>query len=160
MKISKDGTKLFVITSELSKGAKISNNEQNNVILIYPDGRVIRFDQRIRTKDGWVSGVEAFSVREDGRELAHLCQGDKVVSAKQQAKPKLTNPVPEKEKQSKSEPVNEHHKQLEHPNLVMTRSTEKSWDVSLTGTADICNDGAVGKARQEKCPKPLSRELL
>ena len=38
MKFSKDGTSLFAITSELSKGAKISNNVQNDQILTYPDG--------------------------------------------------------------------------------------------------------------------------
>ena len=76
----------------------MSNNEQNDLILTYPDGQIIMFDWRIRTKDGWVSGVESFSALEDGSKLAHLGQGDKVDSAKQQAKPKLTKPVPEKEK--------------------------------------------------------------
>ena len=55
VKFSKDGTRLFVMTLELDKGAKISNIERNDLILTYPDGSVIRCGKRIRTKDGWVS---------------------------------------------------------------------------------------------------------
>ena len=115
--------------------------------MTYPDGSVIICDQRIRTNDGWVSGVECFGVPKDGGELAHSGQGDLVDSAEQQlAQPKLAKPVPEKKKKSKSEPINEYHKQLGHPNLVVTRSMAKSRDVSLKGTAEICNDCTVVKA--------------
>ena len=61
--------------------------------------------------------------------------------------------MPEKKKQSKYEPINEYHKQLVHSNLVMTRSMAKARDVSLTCTAEICNDCAAGKERQENVPK-------
>ena len=77
----------------------MSNNEQNDLILTYPDGRVIMFDRRVRPKDGWVSGVEAFSIPEDGSELAPLVHGDKVASDEQQAKLKLATPASEKKKQ-------------------------------------------------------------
>ena len=153
VKFSVNGTCLFAVNNELSKGAKISNNERNDLILTYPDGVVIRCDRRIRTKDGWVSGVDAYGVQEKHSELAHLGQEDSAKNAQQQAKPKLAIPVPEKKKKSKSEPINEYHKQLGHPNLVVTRSTAKARDVSLTGTAEVCNDCAVGKARQKNVPK-------
>ena len=76
-----------------------------------------------------MSGVKASSFPKYVSGLAHLRQGDKVDSAEQQAKPKLVKPVHEKEKQSKSEPIIEYHKQLlGHPNLVVTRSTAKARD--------------------------------
>ena len=116
--------------------------------MTYPDGSVIICDQRIRTNDGWVSGVECFGVPKDGGELAHSGQGDLVDSAEQQlAQPKLAKPVSEKKKTSKSEPINEYHKQQGHLHLVVTRSTAKTRDFSSTGTAEVCNDCAVGKAR-------------
>ena len=60
--------------------------------------------------------------------------------------------MPEKKK-SRSEPVKEYHKQLGHPNLVVTRSMAKARDVSLIGTAEECYYCAVGKARQKNVPK-------
>ena len=107
MKFSKDRTRLFVMTSELSKGAKISNNEKNDIILTYPDGSVIRCDQRIRTEDVWISWVKAFGVLKDGGGLAHLGYGNKVDSTELQEQPKLAEPVLEKKERMKSEPINE-----------------------------------------------------
>ena len=58
-----------------------------------------------------------------------------------------------KKKKLKSEPINEYNKQLGHPNLILTRSMAKSRDVSLTGTAKICNYCAVGKVWQKNVPR-------
>ena len=96
--------------------------------------------------------MDAYGVQENCGELAYLGQEVyKVDSAKQQAKPKLAIQVPEKKNKSRSESINEHCKQLGHPNLVATKSMSNARDVSLTGTAEVCNDCSVGKARQKKC---------
>ena len=79
--------------------------------------------------------------------MAHLGHGDKVDSGEQQEQLKLAKPVPEKKKQSKPEPINElYHKQLGYLDLTVTRSTKRVMDISLTGTAEICNDCVVWKA--------------
>ena len=57
---------------------------QNGLILTYPDGDIIRCDQIIRTKDGWVSGVDAYGIPEKRGEMVHLGQEDLVDSAQQQ----------------------------------------------------------------------------
>ena len=49
---------LFSITAELTAGAKISNDEDNNIGLTCKDGTTIKFDRRVKTKDGWVAGVD------------------------------------------------------------------------------------------------------
>ena len=50
--------------------------------------------------------------------------------------------------------VNEYHKSLGHPNMVVTKSTAKAHDVELVGDTLICEDCGIGKAH---C-KSLSRE--
>ena len=100
-----------MMTLELSKRVKIYKNEQNDLVLTYPGGSVIRFNRRIGTKD-WVSRVDASVVPKDGDMLPHLGQGEKVASAEQQVQSKVEKPVPEKKKKSKSKPINEFHKQL------------------------------------------------
>ena len=45
-------SELFSITAELSQGAKLSSDGRNDMTLTYPDGRVVTFDQRFKTKDG------------------------------------------------------------------------------------------------------------
>ena len=89
----------------------------------------------------------AFGFPETGGELAHLEEDNLVNSAEHQSvQPNLAIHVAEKKKELKSEPINEYHKQLGHPNLVMNRSTTKARDVSLMGTSEICKDCTLGKA--------------
>ena len=78
------GTRLSAMNIELKKGVKISNNEMNDLILTYPDGVIIGCDQIIRTKDGWVSGVDAYGIPEKHGEMAHLGKEDLVDSTQQQ----------------------------------------------------------------------------
>ena len=69
---------------------KISNNKNRIPILTYADGSTIRYDHRVRTKDGWVSRVYAFGVPVNVVELAHLGQGDVADIVEQQnVQPKL-----------------------------------------------------------------------
>ena len=48
---------LFPITTEWSKGAKLSNATINYITLKYPNEELVKFDRRINTTDGWVGGV-------------------------------------------------------------------------------------------------------
>ena len=90
--------------------------------------------------------MDTFGAPQDSGELAHLGQGYLVdIAVQQGAQPKLAEPVPERKKKSRSEPVNECYKQLGHPNLVVTLSTAKARDVSLTCTAEIYNACKVEK---------------
>ena len=50
--------------------------------------------------------------------------------------------------------VNEYHKSLGHPNMVVTKSTVKARDVELVDDTLMCKDCGIGKAH---C-KSLSRE--
>ena len=52
---------LFSITAEMNRGAQISNNEHNNIKLLYPDGSEGIFDRRLKTRDGWIAGVDIVS---------------------------------------------------------------------------------------------------
>ena len=75
---------MFAVNIELRKGAKISNNEMNNLILTYPDGVIIRRDQRVGTKKGWVSRADAYGIPEKRGEMAYLGREDSVDSPEQQ----------------------------------------------------------------------------
>ncbi len=56
---------LLSITSELSRGAQLSKDERNNIKLTYPDGKEFYFDRRLKTRDGWVAGVDIVSPQQD-----------------------------------------------------------------------------------------------
>ena len=59
VKYCKDAAQqLFSITYEMNRGAVLGQNERNDITLTYPDGKVLAFDRRERTRDGWVAGVE------------------------------------------------------------------------------------------------------
>ena len=42
----------------MNRGAVLGQDERNDITLTYPDGKVLAFDRRERTRDGWVAGVE------------------------------------------------------------------------------------------------------
>ncbi len=53
--------RLITITNEMSKGAKLSSNDQNDIILTYPNGDKIIFNHYTKTSSGWVMGIEVLS---------------------------------------------------------------------------------------------------
>ena len=53
---------LLSITRELSHGAVLSSNEKKDLILTYRDGSKIVCDRGLKTKDGWVPGVELIPI--------------------------------------------------------------------------------------------------
>ena len=85
------------------------------------------FDRRIKTKDGWVSGVEVLPIpgQEAEEERALIAARD-------------------------TRDINEYHQQLGHPNEQATRATAKAFGIKLTGTFQKCKDCAIAKARQKK----------
>ena len=123
---------LFSITAELTAGAKISNDENNNIGLTYKDGTTIKFDRRVKTKDGWVAGVDVEPATNETAMVAFIRTVD----------------------------INEYHRELGHPSEGNTRATAKLKGIRLTGEFKPCKDCAVGKSKQKKIskePKPRSK---
>ena len=134
---------LFSITQELSKGAKLGSDDSNNITLDYPDGSKITFDQPIKTRDGWVSGVDVVPIIND---VAKLSQDEtKAEAIKSSAKEKAIN-------------INEYHCALGHPCEATTRATAKAFGVRLIGQMKPCKDCALSKAKAKKISKvPVKR---
>ena len=118
---------LFSITEELSKGAKLSSNSKLDIRLAYPNGSILSFDRRIRTRTGWVPCIKFVPLQE----VAYLAQTTR------------------KEKVN----INKYHELLGHPNWVVTRSTAASRDVVLTGDIIPCEHCMIAKAKQKGVPK-------
>ena len=122
---------LFSITAELSAGARITSDENNNIELTYGDGTKIKFDRRVKTKDGWVAGVDIIPIQEQAK-LAF----------------------------SRSVDINTYHQELGHPCESVTKATAKLKNIRLTGEFRPCKDCAVGKSKQKmvsKAPQPKSK---
>lgn len=126
-KYSKDASdNLCSITSEQSKGATLSSDEKNNILLNYPDGSTISFDRRLKTKDGWVGGVDIVPIAESG----------KAENIK-----------------AKSIHVNDLHEQLSHPDEATTRQTGRAMGLNVTGSFKPCEACLVGKAKKTRISK-------
>ena len=52
---------LLSLTSVISKGGKLETDDNKNIRLIF-DHEDITLDHRIKTKDGWVAGVEIIPI--------------------------------------------------------------------------------------------------
>eukprot|EP00956_Cyclotella_meneghiniana_P039716 scaffold177807_cov69-Cyclotella_meneghiniana.AAC.1 len=130
-KYSKDASdNLYSITSEQSKGATLSSDNKNNILLNYPDGSTVSFNRRLKTKDGWVGGVDIISIAESGKA--------------ETTKTKSIN-------------VNDLHEQLSHPDETTTRLTGRALGLNVTGSFQPCEGCLVGKAKKtriSKEPKP------
>ena len=136
VKYSKDAQEnLLSITAEMSAGAKLSSNPNKDIQLVYPDGDTVTFDRRIKTKDGWVSGVDIIPIpsQETTEEQALVA-------------PQVTKDM------------NLYHRQLGHPNEQITRATAKAFGIKLTGKFQKCEDCAVAKARQKNVKKVPSKK--
>ena len=125
---------LFSITQELSKGAKLGSDEENNITLSYPDGSSITFDRRIKTRDGWVCGVDIIPI---ATEMAQL--------SKDTAKETVID-------------INEYHRALGHPSEAIVRATAKQFGIRLAGQFKPCESCALSKAKAKKISKvPVKR---
>ena len=128
--------RLFSITCEIARGAKLSSDEKHNIILMYEDGSKIILDRRYMTKDGFIAGVELIptSGEADMANLAHTLTKRKSIS------------------------VNLFHEQLGHPGIPVTRSTATSRGLKIFGPTITCKSCAIGKAHQKNVPKITKRE--
>jgi len=113
---------LLSITSQLdNEGAKLSSDSANNLILTYPDGCHVAFDQQIRTRDNWIPSVRfrpiinaqcCFTKGKFGRKIA----------------------------------LNEYREQLGHPNMVVTRSTAVAHGLAIRkGSTVPCKNLHINK---------------
>ena len=127
--------KLFSINQELAKGEKISSDTHKNLVLTYPNGDVIVFKRRQRTKTGWIGSINTESV------------GDNSISNE------VGTSALTKEPSNISRNSMEYHRGLSHPNMVLTRDTAKHMGVNLEGTPTFCKACAVSKAKQKKVSK-------
>ena len=58
-KYSKDAKEnLLYLTAVMTAGAKLSSTTNDDIQLVYPDGDTVTFDRRIKSRYGWVSGVD------------------------------------------------------------------------------------------------------
>ncbi len=119
---------LFSITCELSNGAKLASNKNNNLVLKYEDGRDIIFDCRFKTRDGWVAGVELCPSSDETEKTA------KVVK-------KTSTKIKHKD-------VNELHAELGNPSKDVTRATGTSLGYKMM--EKLLRAKTVPSARQNK----------
>ena len=116
------GANLFLLTCKLSQGNTISSDEANNIVITTPNGNII-LDRQIKTRDGWVAGMDF---------LRNVID-EKTVSATILIK----------------RDVNDLHAELGHPLEAITRSTGKHFNIQVTSTFEPCEDCTLGKAKQQ-----------
>ncbi len=121
---------LFSITAELNHGAQITNDQHNNITLTYPDDSKIIFDRRLKTKDGWITGVDIVSPHSND-EMAKGESGDR----------------------EKTKNINDLHKEYSHASEATTRATAKARGIKPTGIFQPCESCLVGKARKTNISK-------
>ena len=120
---------IFSITVELSKGSKLKSDESNNIILIQKDKSKIAFNRRIKTRSGWLGGVEIIPVGRDAAKYAN-----------NQAKESTNTYI-------KMKNVNDLHRELGHPNKVITRATEASMGFKVMGKFEPCKSCLMAEAK-------------
>ena len=110
----------------MSAGAKLPSTSNNDIQLVYPNGDTDTFDKRIKTIDGWVSGVDIvpFPGQEAKEERALVVAQD-------------------------TRDGNEYHRQLGNPNEQVTRATAKTFGIKLTRKFKKCKDCQIAKAHQK-----------
>ena len=116
---------LLAVSKEMQRGATLSNDGEKNIILSYPWGVELIGDRRLRTRSGWISGVELLPVQE----RAYVNRGDTVT-------------------------VNDLHETLGHPSFSLTKSTALANHVVFEDKpAKKCEVCEIAKARQRNVPK-------
>ena len=120
---------LFSITRALSGGCRLGN--EGEVITITKDGFRLAFDQKIRTKTGYVGAVEILPLECDEVAAPALaCDG--------------------------AIDVNKFHALLGHVSEDKARAVAKYYGVKLIGKFNPCSACAEAKARQKNIPKKVA----
>jgi len=124
---------LFSITNSLKNDNCLSNDKKKNIVISCGNGRKLVFDCRIKTRDGWVSGIDLIPVQTE-------------VSYTITDKPNSILRKPTKD-------VNDLHQALGHPSEVITKLTGEAMGFNLVGEFHVCEACTIGKARQKNVPK-------
>ena len=131
--------KLLSITAAMSKGATLSSDSDNNIVLTL-NGKEIKFDRRIRTKSGNVQGVEILPDLPRLRQLREQ-EAERALH--------MRDNCPSRQ----GIDIQRLHRQLGHPSLAIIRSTANAKGWKLTGSMSPCQDCALAKARQRNVSK-------
>lgn len=121
-----------------NSGTKLSSHKCHNVILTYPDGKKKTFDHQLKTKNGWVAGINAISNAGKIASLAKSASSNKVEEAKR-APPKRD--------------FFEYHGKLRHPSINTARSTAQAHGVALKDPEEQCKACTTAKAHQTRMSK-------
>ena len=117
---------LFSITQAIANGWNIGN--KGKMIYLKKEESVLQFDVVIKTKTGWVSGVQITPRIAENIATAALGPGKSVNTMK-------------------------YHDMLGHVSEAITRATARYYDIKLEGKFEVCADCAKAKARQKNVPK-------
>ena len=121
---------LFSITRALSGGCRLGN-EGEIITVTTKDGFKLAFDQKIRTKTGYVGAVEILPLEEDEMAAAIV---DGAVD------------------------VNKFHELLGHVSEEKARAVARYYGVKLVGKFNPCSACAEAKARQKNIPKKVAED--
>ena len=133
---------LFSMTESMSQGSKIESDDAKNLRVINGD-TTVTFDRHIKTRDGWVAGVDIIPIPNDCADNAT----DEVPSESD-----------EKKKKQKTYDINAYHNALGHPSEATTRATANARDIKLVGKFEPCEACMVGKTRQSNLTKTPSQK--
>ncbi len=112
----------------------MSSNKDCDVILTYPNGQVISFDRKLKTKLGWIPGVDGITIDEVsnlGASYILKSDDDDLICDRQV-----------------------YHAEIGHPDMQTTIMTANAQNIKLEGPADVpCVSCAIGKARKKRISK-------
>jgi hypothetical protein len=131
-------TPLFSITAALKRGCSLGNEGTNRTIL--KGGFKLSFDKTIKTKDGFLKGVNLKPIQNKENEILQLAvDRDKQLSGHFKTGTRLQ--------------INDLHRLLNHPSEAATRKTAKYYGWILNGTFDKCEHCWKAKAEQKNLNK-------
>ena len=117
---------LFSITYALSNGWKIGN--KGTTIFLEKNDFVLKFDKIIKTKRGYICGVQIHPILNDNVATPAIERGKKMN-------------------------IKLFHDTMGHVSEAGTKNTAKYYGVNLLGDLGVCSDCARAKARQKNVPK-------
>jgi hypothetical protein len=131
-------TPLFSITAALKRGCSLGNEGTN--ITISKGSFKLSFDKTIKTKDGFLKGVNLKPIQDKENEILQLAADkDKQLSGHFTTGTRLQ--------------INDLHRLLNHPSEAATRKTAKYYGWILNGTFDKCEHCLKAKAKQKNLNK-------
>ena len=112
---------LFSLTRAIDKGFNLGN--EGRAVTLSKGDFTLKFPKQVRTKTGYVSGLNMYAIVEKDIKIPKLKSGREVN-------------------------INTYHQMLGHISEERTRATAKYYNVKLTGKFETCYNCALAKARQ------------